>query len=265
MEYETRTTTTNLKRKRKLKKKAKCKIRPFNDTQKKWIEQEQRNRSLALENYALTAAANLFQEQINIQNQLIQALIKSNNDVIRVRRNNIEEENDEDDETETQHEEVDESSEAENHQTKNHDSIKLIDVSEELDQPEFYTQQLNQSVKDIIEDDSSFFTLQPSQSLNIRPSSISSSLRKKPEHHVSISDMSRILRPPSSAREKYEAIKSQQQRRRPLTARPDNQMEPKSDFDLVMNRLKSRIANANQRNETPSAILLNRRRMQFRL
>ena len=237
------------------------KARPYDDTQKRWLDQEQRIHSLALENYALNAAANIFQEQINIQNQLIAALLKGR----FVKQTNNETDSNE---TSEEHKE-NEDSDSDEIISLPLDSVKLIDISEELDQhendnPEIHTTETpEQLVKSIIQDDDSFkyYSLQPSTNSS-RPSSMAYSARRKPINHPSITDMRRILRPQQSLMRQFEELKAQQ--RRPLSARQENQMQPKMGFDEVMNNLKSKIAAANQKNETPSATLLNRRRQRFR-
>ena len=236
-----------------------CKARPDDESQKKWLENEQRVHSLTLENYALNAACDIFQEQINIQNQLINELLKGRrSDAIRSR------------ESEDEQEEIKDADESDDEITIKRiplDSIKMLDIDDDLSDDEddekqsIRTQDTTPSVRDVIEDDvpEKYQTLQPHQ--QSRPFTA----RKKPEPRVSISDMSRIVKQqPLSIRERFEAIKKSQQRK-PLSQRPENQYENSSDFNSVLNRLKSRISGAGQRKETPSSILLDRRRAQFRL
>ena len=231
---------------------------------------------MALENYALNAAANIFQEQINVQNQLIAALLKSSlvkrseSRASVIRESNESHDEHEPNETNEEHKE-NEDSDSDDIISLPLDSVKLIDISEELDnnnnENDYHTTETpDQLVKSIIQDDDSFkyYTLQPSanDSSSLRPSSSVSSARRKPMNHPSITDMRRILRPQQSLMKQFEELKAQH--RRPLSARQENQMQPKMGFDEVMSNLKSKIAAANKKNETPSAALLNRRRQRFR-
>ena len=55
------------------------KNRPSDPLQKKWIDQEQRIKTLMMENYALKATADLYESQLLIQNQVIQNLTREVN------------------------------------------------------------------------------------------------------------------------------------------------------------------------------------------